>query len=405
MNKVRLVCKGQEFSHWTKVTITSGLNELSRSFTLEVTYMLPRQNHLHDLFKPGDKVQIFIDDDLILSGYIDKTPIRYDAHSINVQIIGRSKTVDLIECNPWPEGDPIQFDNDWTVAPTPSDLIVYEPNSVTTRSKHKDKLGTALATLVGAYGIRLKAYNDPDIRKKLDAVKDVNVKPESTLYDIIAAVVIGNDILITDDENGDLLVIKKGGQKASDDLTLGNNILTGSADFDATKLFQTYSCSGHKKGDDNVSGRQLQTNGRAVDDQVSRRRYKYLNNVSEDDNCLNQAEGERDFQRAQYEKVTYTVYGWRQRKSNELWKINQTVKVTDFMLGFNEKEMLIQKVDFSLDNSGGMITTLEVIPPEGYKTEPKKGAEANTPSSSKSFSQVNNSLISNQSLKLNKNRY
>lgn len=314
MNKVRLVCKGQEFSHWTKVTITSGLNELSRSFSLEVTYMLPQQNHLHDLFKPGDKVQIFIDDDLILSGYIDKTPITYDAHSINVQIIGRSKTADLIDCNPWPEGDPIQFDNDWTVAPTPSDFIVYEPNSVTTRSKHKDKLGTALATLVGAYGIRLKAYNDPEIIKKLDAVKDVNVKPESTLYDIIAAVVIGNNILITDDENGDLLVLKKGGQKASDDLILGNNILTGNAQFDATKLFQTYSCSGHKKGDGNTSGRQLQTNGRAVDDQVSRRRYKYLNNVSEDNNCLKQAEGERDFQRAQYEKVTYTVYGWRQRK-------------------------------------------------------------------------------------------
>ena len=399
MNKVRLVCKGQEFSHWTKVTITSGLNELSHSFTLEVTYMLPQQNHLHDLFKPGDKVQIFIDDDLILSGYIDKTPIQYDGHSINVQIIGRSKTVDLIECNPWPEGDPIQFDNDWTVSPTPSDFIVYESNSVTTRSKHKDKLGTALATLVGAYGIRLKAYNDPEIIKKLDAVKDVNVKPESTLYDIIAAVVIGNNILMTDDENGDLLVLKKGKLTAFDNLILGENILSGNAQFDATKLFQTYSCSGHKKGDGNTSGKLLQTNGKAVDAEVNRRRYKYLNNVSEDANCLQTAEGERNYQRAQYEKVTYTVYGWRQR-NGDLWKINQIVKVTDFMLGFNEKEMLIQKVIYDLNNNSGMITTLEVIPPEGIKNEPKKGANTNIPSSSKSFSQINNS-----SLNLNKNRY
>lgn len=91
MNKVRLVCKGQEFSNWTSVTITSGLNELSRSFSLEVSYMLPQQNHLHDLFKPGDKVQIFIDDDLIISGYIDKTPIIYDAHPINVQFIDCNK--------------------------------------------------------------------------------------------------------------------------------------------------------------------------------------------------------------------------------------------------------------------------------------------------------------------------
>lgn len=91
MNKVRLVCKGQEFSNWTSVTITSGLNELSRSFSLEVTYMLPQQNHLHDMFKREDKIQLFIDDDLILSGYIDKTPITYDAHSINVQFIDCNK--------------------------------------------------------------------------------------------------------------------------------------------------------------------------------------------------------------------------------------------------------------------------------------------------------------------------
>lgn len=93
MNQVKLICKGQEFNYWSKVTIASGLNELSRSFTLEVTYMLPRQNHLHDLFKPGDKVQIFIDDDLILSGYINKTPITYDAHPINVQFIDCNKKI------------------------------------------------------------------------------------------------------------------------------------------------------------------------------------------------------------------------------------------------------------------------------------------------------------------------
>ncbi len=91
MNKVRLVCKGQEFSNWSSVAITSGLNELSRSFSLEVTYMLPQQNHLHDLFKREDKIHLFIDDDLILSGYIDKTPITYDAHPINVQFIDCNK--------------------------------------------------------------------------------------------------------------------------------------------------------------------------------------------------------------------------------------------------------------------------------------------------------------------------
>lgn len=238
MNQVKLKCNGREYAYWSKVTITSGLNELSRSFTLEVTYILPEQNTLQDLFKPNDKVQIFIDDDLIISGYIDKTPINYNANSINVQIIGRSKTEDLVDCNPWPEGDPIQFDSGWVISPTQNYFIVYEPNAVTTRSKHQDKLGTALATLVGAYSIRLKAYNDPEIIKKLVEVKNINVKAESTLYDIIASVVIGDDLLITDNENGDLLVLKKALQNSFDDLVLGKNILSGKADFNATKIFQ-----------------------------------------------------------------------------------------------------------------------------------------------------------------------
>lgn len=397
MNQVKLKCNGREYTYWSKVTITSGLNELSRSFTLEVTYILPEQNTLQDLFKPNDKVQIFIDDDLIISGYIDKTPINYNANSINVQIIGRSKTEDLVDCNPWPEGDPIQFDSGWVISPTQNYFIVYEPNAVTTRSKHQDKLGTALATLVGAYGIKLKAYNDPEIIKKLDEVKNINVKAESTLYDIIASVVIGDDLLITDDENGDLLVLKKGKQKCFDSITLGINILSGKADFDATKIFQVYSCSGHKKGDDNTSGKQLQTNGKAVDAEVNRRRYKYLNSVSENSNCLQTAEGERNYQRAQYDKVTYTVYGWRQ-SNGDLWKINYLVKVTDKILGFSQKELLIQKVVFELDNTNGMITTLELIPPEGVKIESKSGSQKNTKSSSTSVSQVN-------SLNLNKNRF
>ncbi len=96
LNKVKLKCKDQEVSYWENITITSGLNELSRSFSLGVTYSFPKQKKLHDVFKPGDKVQIFIDDDLVLTGYIDQTPIQYNGTSISVQTKCR---LNLQKCN------------------------------------------------------------------------------------------------------------------------------------------------------------------------------------------------------------------------------------------------------------------------------------------------------------------
>lgn len=399
MNKVVLKLNGQNFSHWEKVNITSSLNELARSFSLDVTYLMPQKNALHDLFKPSDKVQIFIDDDLILTGYIDKTPINYSATAINVQIVGRSKTADLIDCNPYPEGEVIEFSKDWVVQAPKDGYTEFTPAAVTSRAKRDDKLGNVIATLAGAYDIRFKAKNDDELLSKLNAVKDVSLSPEKTLYDIIASVVICDDLIITDDENGDLVALKKGAETSDDVLELGVNVLSGKADFDASKLYQTYSCAGHAKGNDETSGRDLQLLARSTDSNVSRRRYKFLNNVAENGNVKNNAQSERDYQHAQFYKVTYSVVGWRQ-STGKLWGVNQLVSVIDKMLGFDKKTMLIQKVTFDLDNSSGMITTLELIPPEGFKTEPKTAETKNTPSSKNKFSQVKDN-----DLHLEKNRF
>lgn len=56
-----------------------------------------------------------------------------------------------------------------------------------------------------------------------------------------------------------------------------------------------------------------------------------------------------------------------------MWKVNTLVKIKDDIVlgsgvGSNSstKEMLITKVTFTLDNNG-MITTLECVPPAGFR--------------------------------------
>ena len=396
-NRVRLVALNtkEEYTYWTSISITSELNTLARSFSIGVTAKLPNAT-LPTKFNVGDPIQVYIDDDLVLSGYIDATPISYDANSVTATISGRSKTEDIVDCNPLPEGQAISFNSSFATANTRSNNITYASANVTSRSFTSETLGKVIATLVGGYGIKLKANNDSTITTKLAKKVKISVDPSKTVHEIIRDQVVQEDLTLTDDENGDLVIIKLGFDEAFDRLLLGDNIKNANASFEGSKLFKYYKCIGHQKGTTGNAGAKSQTDGKGEDKDVTRMRFKVLSadNHATNDDCNQAAQNEADYQRAQFKKVTYTVVGWRQ-SNGSLWKINQVVRVDDDMLDLHE-EMVIQKVVYNLSSSG-TTTQLEVVPIKGIKIEASKGKEKNTKSKKKSdgFSSV----------KLERNKY
>lgn len=177
-NKVRLVAlnTNEEYTYWTSISITSELNTLARSFSIGVTAKLPNSDRLPMKFKVGDPIQVFIGDDLVLTGYIDATPISYDANSVTATINGRSKTEDIVDCNPLPEGQAISFNRSFVTANTRSNNLTYASANVTSRSFTSETLGKDIATLVSGYGIRLKAYNQSTISKLARVVREYSKK-------------------------------------------------------------------------------------------------------------------------------------------------------------------------------------------------------------------------------------
>lgn len=145
-NRVRLVALNtkEEYTYWTSISITSELNTLARSFSIGVTAKLPNAT-LPTKFNVGDPIQVYIDDDLVLSGYIDATPISYDANSVTATISGRSKTEDIVDCNPLPEGQAISFNSSFATANTRSNNITYASANVTSRSFTSESLGKGIA--------------------------------------------------------------------------------------------------------------------------------------------------------------------------------------------------------------------------------------------------------------------
>ena len=101
LNKVSIEVDGVRYEGWKSARIDMSIDQICRAFVLSVTDNFPG-NHNFSRLQPGQKVVLKIGEDTVCTGYITATPISYDARSVTVQVQGKSKTVDLVDCcSPW----------------------------------------------------------------------------------------------------------------------------------------------------------------------------------------------------------------------------------------------------------------------------------------------------------------
>lgn len=381
MNKVELRIRNPQSGTWStstkweSVSISSALDAVAMSFELGVVAKDSlKRSSLIPCF-PGDEVEIAIDGHKVLSGYVEKTPVSYSASSASAKIIGRSKTCDLIDCNPITNSDDYKDASDgaysWQSAKDKNKTYIDPPTSNLSSIEWKGlKLGQIIAQLIQPYNVRLVFEGDDQLRKQLNRVVNYDTSPTETVLKAIQNLVKKEDLLFYCDENGDLVIGVRGYSKTNNPLILGKNILTANANFDYSKLFRTYKVTGEKSGSNSSLG--IANNsvyGKADYLGITRTR---LNTVkakgsSSKEDCDKQAINIRNYESAQANVITYTVQGWYDDLNKTLWRVNTLVQVYDPFLD-TQDVVLIKKVTFNLSNDGGTTTILEVIPPAGVKT-------------------------------------
>ena len=387
-NEVSLNINGDIFKYWKSVSITSELNTVAPAFSVNA---LSKSSLMIDRLKSGRPVTVKIGEDTVLTGYIEQTPVSYSATSANVGIAGRSKTCDLIDCTVMVD-DPNVF---YEKPDTSNSNYVSCPQNAATEYKNV-ALETIIAQLIMPYGIKLVNETKPLTKKR-----NFSAKHEDTVLKALQNLTSTENLLFYGNEKGDLVVTEKGKLTADDALVLGQNILTGDASFDASKIYKYYRAVGQDKGVTGKTGHAASShNYTAVDDNVSRTRIltKKVQGAADTAKCKVTAEGDRDYNRDQYFKITYKVQGWRQ-STGKLWKINSLVDIKDDFLGIDtqrSQKFLITRVVFNLTENEGMTTTLDVIPPNGWRLEtendkedPKKVIIKKNSSSSADFSWIN----------------
>lgn len=369
LNEVSILVDGQIYKGWKSARIECSIEQISRAFALSVTDNFPGNENFRRL-RPGREVQLFIGSDVVCTGYITSTPIRYDAKSVTVQVQGKSKTVDLVDCcSPWAaiapnSGSGGQKSDSWQdIKGVKQNTKSVPPAKTVNKSWHNQSAKQIISDLCSPYGINVICEVE-DLNSKL---VNFTVNPGEKVFESINRLLTKENLIVTDNELGDLVIAEAASAGKCDDmLETGKNVLSGSAGFDFSERFSKYVVLGQHKGTDLEFGSKVsQDQGISEDLGVSRPRLLVLKDTGQSSNTLasNRAEFEKSIRTAKFQDCSHRVQGWRQT-SGALWRANTEVLIQDEILK-SKGTMLITKLIYSLDNSGSY-TDIESMPKDGY---------------------------------------
>lgn len=332
---VTVTINGMRYAGWSDIRVTRSLDSAAADFDISVTERWSDDDQPWQI-APFDACTVAIDDQPVLTGYVDRYLPAYDAETHTVRITGRSKTGDLIDCMPDIHGG--QFNG-----------------------QKIDRIATAVAA---PFGITVKLNGDAGA-----TLPDATLEKAETAYRFVERLARLQSLLICDDEFGNLVLTEAGAETANGALTEGDNIKSASATLTAHERFSVYAVLGQAPLSWDSEEAQIAIKGEATDPACPRyRRHAEMSEAPLD----NTGAKARARWRALYNfgrstEATIAVAGWRQA-NGDLWRINQLVPVISPRLALN-RPLLITSVSFYLSEAG-RVTELRLAPQEAYSPDP-----------------------------------
>lgn len=334
---VTLTVDGLDYSGWTSVEISAGLERQARSFNIGITWKWPGQNVLRPV-KQGARCEVRIGGDLVVTGWVDATPISYDHEKVTTSIAGRSSTGDLIDCG-----------------------AINQPGQWKGQS-----VQAIVQALASPYGLSVRSEI-----ATTGGLTDHTIEPGETAFESIDRLLTLYRVFSTDDARGNVVLAEVGSAgRSAESLELGRNVLKADAALDFTRVFSEYRVIGQRSGtDEDFAKTTTEVNSSVTDPRMARKRVKVIHESGQlsDKLAADRANWERGTAVGKALEVTYDVQGWRQ-SNGALWLPNTIVRVVDPVIGY-DRDMLIAEVTYTLDEQG-TICRLRVGPPEGYLQEP-----------------------------------
>ncbi len=329
---VRLIIDGWEYTGWEHVSIHRSLDEALHGLDVSVS----DQWAGHRVRVPnGAPFKLYLGDELISTGYLDRVQRQYDASSRQVTVSGRSTAQDMVDCS-----FPPNLPSTWRgISVLQICQLMAKPFGI----EVVDRSGQA-GYIVDKTGLRR------------------GEAPMSLMHLLMR--VIGARVVSEPD--GNLAVVSASQERVSTPLELGKNILKANDDFNLRARFSDYRITSQKSKlrSSNPSTSIVGTSHDAVMASIrprlkSRPSRRMMSSVEEATKAAtvlrNQAAGHSHV-------TTYTVAGWRH--ADGLWQPNRLVRVVDAECN-RDAWLLIASVGFVSDKKG-RCTVLKVMEPAAF---------------------------------------
>lgn len=335
---ISLIVNGKRYEGWTEATVKRSIKTISGEFQLSVTDNWGGE----DVFFVGlgDEAQIKIDEEVLVTGYIETLENSVEASSHTVSVSGRDKTGDLVDCS-----------------------AVYGSQQI----KNADLVQIA-KYLVEPFG--LKVISETDVGAPFPSFV---LKTGETVFEAIERAARLRAVLMSSDGLGNLVFAKLAEKKAEGSLIEGQNIKRAALSIDTKQRFSKYDVKAQTKGSDQVHGKNAsQIKAKATDELV--KRYRPLIVIAEQQattaEAQKRAEWEAAYRAANGSKVSVTVQGFDQNKEGRLWKINEMVFFESKTLNLSQ-EFLIGDIEYKISSNGGRETIMTLQKPDAFVPKPK----------------------------------
>lgn len=323
---------GQSYGGWKTMAAESGIEQISGAFHLDVTDRWADQPEPRPI-KRGAAAQLLLDGEPVITGYVDDTDADFDELTHSLTVTGRDKTADLVDCSA------IYGAGQWKGA----------------------TLDRIARDLIAPYGIALTVQADVGT-----AFTSFNIQEGESVFATLDRAARMRAVLLTSDSNGGLLITRAANEPIDTQLVLGQNLKRLQFRQSWKERFSEYRVKGQGKGSATVYGKALRGYASTSDSVVDR--YRPLIVLSEQQSGQNftlqqRIDWERNVRIGRGTRATATVQGWRHRDG--LWRPNTLVSVRADAAGIDE-QLLVVKVSYSLTDTRGTITELELTHPLAF---------------------------------------
>jgi prophage tail gpP-like protein len=345
---------GKKYTGFKNITVSQSMPNLSGEFTLSTVTTgkaFP--------FTNGDICRIFIGNEQVLDGYIERIRINHNHTEHDIEISGRDKTCDVVDSS---------ISGNLRFSATTSLIEISKKVLQSLNINNIDVFST----------VDIESFGNGEV---------ISSEIGESAFDFLEKYARKRQVLLTNDGSGNLLYTRTSTDIISTKLIYGDttsNILSASAEFDNSKRFNKYIVHSQINNSaindsSNYISSDKSTDITASSTDSDIRTSRIFNFHGE--TCINSNDvkkrsiWEANIRRAKAFKYNCTLQGFVAQVDKKAWRPNMLVTVIDTDCNI-DSQLLVNSVSFKYSLDGGSITELELVSKDSFDIIEIEGTRA-----------------------------